>query len=149
MGCRRVYPPFAYFDLDRRLRRRRCASGPFVPGIVVLLSYSSYERLVATGYMESWASSSPLWVYPYTISMLSASMLLAGPSYFFAAASVLFHVGGSAYVATAYLLRWTYGSRIGDRETLAAALASSASLYLNTSSSFLAAAGLLVGGLYV
>jgi hypothetical protein len=144
--------PFAYFDLYRRLKASAEEAvwvRAFAPGVVVLLSYPSFERLVATGYVESWASSSPFWVYPYTISVLSASMLLAGPSYFFAAASVLFHVGGPAYVAVAYLLRWVYGGRIGGWEALAAALASSAGLYLNTGSSLLAAAGLLVGGLYV
>jgi len=144
--------PFAYFDLYRRLKASAEEAvwvRSFVPGVAVLLSYPSFERLVATGYVESWTSSSPFWVYPYTISVLSASMLLAGPSYFFAAASVLFHVGGPAYVAVAYLLRWIYGGTIGGREALAAAFASSAGLYLNTGSSFLAAAGLLVGGLYV
>ncbi|AKT34804.1 hypothetical protein PYWP30_01176 [Pyrobaculum sp. WP30] len=144
--------PFAYFDLYRRLKTSAEEAvwvRSFVPGVAVLLSYSSFERLAATGYVESWASSSPFWVYPYTISVLSASMLLAGPSYFFAAASVLFHVGGPAYVAVAYLLRWIYGGRFGGREAFAAALASSAGLYLNTGSSFWAAAGLLVGGLYV
>jgi len=54
--------PFAYFDLYRRLKTSSEDAvwvRSFVPGVAVLLSYSSFERLVATGYVESWASSSP------------------------------------------------------------------------------------------
>jgi hypothetical protein len=144
--------PFAYFDLYRRLKTSSEDAvwvRSFAPGVAVLLSYSSFERLAATGYVESWASSSPFWVYPYTISVLSASMLLAGP-----------HTSSRrppSCSTSADLRTWQWRTSSGGYTAAGSAagrlsrpaLASSAGLYLNTGSSFWAAAGLLVGGLYV
>jgi len=143
--------PFAYFDLYRKLTERAEDATwlrAFVPGVPVLLVWN-FDQLVAMGYVESWISSSPFWVYPYTISLLSASMALAGPSYLHVVSAALFHVGGPVYIAAALLFRWIYSGGVDRREAATAALASAAGLYLNTGSLFIALGGLLLAGVYL
>jgi hypothetical protein len=105
--------------------------------------------LASAGYTESWASSSVFWVYPYTISVLSAMYVFAGGGLLYMLGASLFHVGGPVYLAAAFLLRWVYGRGVGLREAVLAGVSSAVGFLLNLGSVWWGVLGLGVAGLYL